>query len=85
MKGISKNSDPRRDRSDVAHSSPYTQHDVVQYEWGDRTSPQAEGAQDVPSEAVRTEQAGRVYARARQGVGGTVSPRGLNVEFLEFP
>ncbi|SMG51273.1 hypothetical protein SAMN06275492_15510, partial [Dethiosulfovibrio salsuginis] len=54
-------------------------------EWGDRTSPQAEGAQDVPSEAVRTKQAGRVYDWAKQGAGGTVSPRGLKDEFLEMP
>ncbi|SMG22421.1 hypothetical protein SAMN06275492_10836 [Dethiosulfovibrio salsuginis] len=39
----------------------------------------------MPSEAVRTEQAGRVYDWAKQGAGGTVSPRGLKGEFLEMP
>ena len=39
----------------------------------------------MPSEAVRAEQAGRVYAWARQGSNGTVSPRGLELQFLETP
>ena len=39
----------------------------------------------MPSKAVRTKQAGRVYARARQGAGGMVSPRGLKSEFLDMP
>ncbi|SMG30671.1 hypothetical protein SAMN06275492_11531 [Dethiosulfovibrio salsuginis] len=39
----------------------------------------------MPSEAVRTKQAGRVYDWAKQGVGGTVSPRGLKGEFPGMP